>query len=163
MIHFNKWIAAVWKTLPSGKKKKSLKEELPSWDAYGVMFFIIRCQSRGEQTLFVVWTSWEWEWGSFVRLLFCLRGCKGYIPDCPQLLPVYLDFLCQALHRRQNTVCCFKPSCKITCNYLHQRGFNHVQFLVSWLEFVCEITQKPLNGFPGNLDGGLVSAQNRPH
>lgn len=39
--------------------------------------------------------------------------------------------------------------------------FSRVRLLVG---FVGRIKQKkPLNGFPGNLDEGWVSAQNRPH
>ena len=38
---------------------------------------------------------------------------------------------------------------------------THVHLLIGW--FVSRIKQKLLNRFPRNLDGGWVSAQNRPH
>ena len=48
-------------------------------------------------------------------------------------------------------------------NHLHWGGyvFTCIRWLVDW--FVSWITQKLLNGFPQNVDDGLVLTQNRPH
>ena len=50
-----------------------------------------------------------------------------------------------------------------TITFTHQGGyvFTRVHF-DSWLVFVSRITQKPLNWFPWNLAGGLVSVQYQP-
>ena len=47
------------------------------------------------------------------------------------------------------------------CYYLWKGGCFHLCVFVCW--FVSRITQKLPAGFPPNLDGRSVSAQNRPH
>ena len=57
----------------------------------------------------------------------------------------------------------FKTDCDSVSYFfvsLHRAGCLHPRLFVCW--FVSRITQQPLNGFPWNLDGGWVSAQNRP-
>ena len=48
-------------------------------------------------------------------------------------------------------------------SYLRQQGYvsTRVHWFVGW--FVDRITQKLLERFPPDLDGGWVLAQNRPH